>query len=56
MKHSFDHTGDTFSFEMMARGLQGINDESWGLEDLQVSISCGGDPYPVKIYMPVISR
>ena len=49
---SFDHTADTVSFDFSALGLQWLSDESWGIDNVSVSVGGGfaggdaGDPTP----------
>ena len=34
--HVFDHTGDTLELSFYGRGLQSLDDESWGIDNLRV--------------------
>ncbi len=34
-----DHTDPTITFEFFGSGLQGVNDESWGLDNVEVSVA-----------------
>ena len=34
------HTGPTFSVTFFGRGLQGVADESWGIDNISVTIAC----------------
>jgi uncharacterized repeat protein (TIGR01451 family) len=55
---SFSHASDSLSVDFSAWGLQPIEDESWGLDN--VTITLGGDYTPpsdlVRFYLPVIAR
>lgn len=44
MEFTMEHSGSTAEFWFRAAGLQGISDESWGLDNVRVSVS--GVPAP----------
>ena len=43
LEFSFDHSDDSIAFNFLASGLQGIADESWGLDNVEVSLDGGAD-------------
>ena len=53
---TFEHSGATLDLDFSAMGLQPINDETWGLDDVQVSLSSGADLMPKRIYLPLVGR
>ena len=38
LTHAFKHTGDTLEIVFFGSGLQGVNDESWGLDNIRVLV------------------
>lgn len=50
------HAGDTLPVDFSAYELQPINDESWGLDNVQVCLSSGADLWPRKLYFPVLVK
>jgi uncharacterized repeat protein (TIGR02543 family) len=55
MRYTFAHTGDTLVLDFSAMGLQVISDESWGLDNVKVSVS-NGEGTPYLVYLPIIVR
>jgi len=55
MRYIFDHTGDTLVLDFAAMGLQDISDESWGLENVRVSL-WGSTGQEFVIYLPQVQR
>jgi uncharacterized repeat protein (TIGR01451 family) len=55
MRYTFAHTGDTLVLDFSAIGLQVISDESWGLDNVKVSVS-NGEGTPYLVYLPIIVR
>jgi len=41
LEFEVQHSGETAAFQFYAQGLQGIEDESWGLDNVSVSLSSG---------------
>jgi len=48
------HTGSSLRIDFSASGLQGLVDESWGLDNVRVTLTGGGDLLPYKMYIPLI--
>jgi hypothetical protein len=55
LEYTFAHTDDALVLDFAAMGLQAITDESWGLDNVQVSVSTG-DGKPYTLYLPIIVR
>lgn len=47
-----EHTGPSLVLEFTGSGLQGLEDESWALGNVNVSVSAGADPRPYRLYFP----
>jgi hypothetical protein len=47
---------DVLTLDFSAMGLQSIADESWGLDNVVVTLSGGADLLPHKVYMPFLAR
>jgi uncharacterized repeat protein (TIGR01451 family) len=56
MSFTFEHTGSDLRLDFSAMGLQSIDDESWGLENVMVSLSAGAELKPNKIYLPLVAK
>jgi uncharacterized repeat protein (TIGR01451 family) len=55
LSFTVDHSGDMLILYFLATGLQGITDESWGLDNVTVNISTdSGGPY--IIFIPMVYR
>jgi hypothetical protein len=52
MIYSFDHTSDTLELKFAGSGLTGGLDESWGLDNVKVTIFVGGSTH--QLYMPIL--
>jgi hypothetical protein len=46
LSFTFAHTGGGLTLDWLSLGLQGLTDESWGIDNLVVSTSCVGDCAP----------
>ncbi len=57
LEFTFAHTGDTLDLEFISQQLQDIFDESWGLDNVVVSISMS-DPFgqTYQVFLPIIAR
>ncbi len=55
MSFTFDHSGDTLTVDFAALGLSAITDESWGLDNIKVTVSGAGQLLH-KVYLPVIGN
>ena len=49
-----EHIGDLLRLDFSAMGLQSIADESWGLDNIQITVSAGANPAPFTVYLPII--
>ncbi|NLG96041.1 MAG: tandem-95 repeat protein [Chloroflexi bacterium] len=56
MRYVIPHSAEDLKIDFAASGLQPIEDESWGLDNVRVTLSSGADPMPYHIYMPFSSR
>jgi hypothetical protein len=56
MSFVFDHTGDTVTVDFSAMGLQDITDESWGLDNIQVSLLGNAGQRHFSLFLPVVNR
>ena len=56
MRYSIPHSASTIELDFTASGLQPIDDESWGLDNISVRLSSGADLPPYLIYLPLIQR
>ena len=52
---TFDHEGETLELDFEAAGLQQIEDESWGLDNLELCLD-GGLRRPKTFYLPIIMK
>lgn len=56
MRYVIPHRADALKINFTASGLQPIDDESWGLDNVKVMLSSGADPMPYRTYIPFSSR
>ena len=49
-----EHIGDLLVLNFSAMGLQPMADESWGLDNIKITISAGANLVPYKIYLPIV--
>jgi uncharacterized repeat protein (TIGR01451 family) len=54
MRIQMPHTAPSIHIDFSALGLQGLVDESWGLDNVRVTLTNGGDTLPRKLYIPLI--
>ncbi len=56
LSFTFDHTGDTLAVDFAALGLQDITDESWGLDNLQVTVLAAPGQASYNVFLPLVGR
>ncbi len=56
LTYTFDHAAPTLTLDFTAAGLQEITDESWGLDNVQISLLGGLSIPPQTLYLPVMAR
>jgi hypothetical protein len=56
MSYTFSDSQSTLVLSFAGIGLQAISDESWGLDNLKVTVSGGADLYPYKLRLPLVCR
>lgn len=56
MQYTVAHSGADLTIDFSALGLQTIDNESWGLDNVTVSIASGADQKPYRIYLPITRR
>jgi hypothetical protein len=49
LSFAFAHTGNSLALNFGANGLQGIGDESWGLDNVRVEVSAV--PVPASVWL-----
>jgi hypothetical protein len=52
----FPHSGSSLALDFAAQGLQGLDDESWGLDHVEVELAAGANGRPQELFMPLIAR
>jgi len=50
------HSGSDLTVDFSALGLQGIENESWGLDNVRVTVASGANQKPYQIFLPVTVR
>ncbi len=56
LEFTFEHVGSTLALDFAGLGLQGITDESWGLDNIKVIISAGAELNPNSVFLPFLIR
>jgi hypothetical protein len=52
----FPHTSSTLSLDFLGGGLQNLDDESWGLDNIEVRLLSDTSAYPYRYYHPFIAK
>jgi hypothetical protein len=56
MRYTIPHSAGSLKLDFSASGLQPIDDESWGLDNVRVSVSSGADLMPYRLFLPKIGK
>ncbi len=56
MRYTVAHNGADLTVDFSALGLQTIDNESWGLDNVKVLLASGADQKPYRIYLPLTRR
>lgn len=56
LRYTIPHDGTDLQVDFAASGLQSIADESWGLDNVKISLSAGADTAPNFLFLPAINR
>lgn len=53
---TFQQVSSTLSLDFSAAGLQGIDDESWGIDNIEIRLILSENQTENKVYLPIIMR
>jgi hypothetical protein len=54
MTHILPHTADTLTLDFSSLSLQALSDESWGLDNLVITLVNAGEFLPFHVYLPAV--
>ena len=57
MSHAVDHAGSELTIDLAAEGLQPLDDESWGLADVKLTLfATAPSSLDTQLYLPLVAK